>query len=50
MPGGVSCWRTAPNTARSLFNIAPLASLTDIVTDAHLPDKTREALEILSRS
>ncbi len=34
----------------SLFNIAPLASLTDIVTDAHLPDKTREALEILSRS
>ncbi len=36
--------------ARSLFNIAPLASLTDIVTDAHLPDKTREALEILSRS
>ncbi len=34
--------------ARSLFNIAPLASLTDIVTDAHLPDKTREALETLS--
>lgn len=34
--------------AWSLFNIAPLASLTDIVTDAHLPDKTREALEILS--
>lgn len=49
MPGGVSRWRTAPNTAPgSLFNIAPLASLTDIVTDAHLPDKTREALEILS--
>ncbi|MBQ5241233.1 DeoR/GlpR family DNA-binding transcription regulator, partial [Klebsiella pneumoniae] len=34
--------------AWSLFNIAPLASLTDIVTDAHLPDKTREALETLS--
>ena len=34
--------------AWSLFNIAPLESLTDIVTDAHLPEATREALVTLS--
>ncbi|EMJ8527039.1 DeoR/GlpR transcriptional regulator, partial [Klebsiella aerogenes] len=34
--------------AWSLFNIAHLDSLTDIITDAHLPGETRDALQELS--
>ena len=41
------CWQTALSTVRSLFNVAHLNTLTDIVTDSRLDEAARTQLEQL---